>query len=164
MHCLCLGRLQVFLGTHTVDRIPVDGPHTNLRSLPYIAENLAGIALGLVNPALVEIECNWPLLYILSDSSMSGFCAFQDVFDLGATIVATWLTAGGTPLNVVQQLLGHKNIETTMRYAHADVQTVTHFLDQKIGATGIEAPNRDLNPNNKATKSGPSRSLSLIHI
>jgi site-specific recombinase XerC len=39
-----------------------------------------------------------------------------------------------TPLNVVQELLGHKNIETTMRYAHADIRTVSHFLHSQIGA------------------------------
>jgi integrase len=73
--------------------------------------------------------------------------------------IATWLTASGTPLNVVQELLGHKNIETTMRYAHADIRTVAHFLDNEIGADGFDAPKREQNPNNKAPQKRPEQDV-----
>lgn len=69
--------------------------------------------------------------------------------------IATWLTAGGTPLNVVQQLLGHKNIETTMRYAHADIRTVANFLDNHITSGVSEGPKGERNPDNKGSQKDP---------
>ena len=60
--------------------------------------------------------------------------------------IATWLTAAGTPLNLVQELLGHSDIATTMRYAHAAPSAVAEFLNTKISVNGEQ------NPNNKVRK------------
>ena len=60
--------------------------------------------------------------------------------------IATWLTAAGTPLNLVQELLGHSDIATTIRYAHAAPSAVAEFLNTKISVNGEQ------NPNNKVRK------------
>ncbi|MDM4764293.1 tyrosine-type recombinase/integrase [Galbitalea sp. SE-J8] len=39
---------------------------------------------------------------------------------------ATWLADSGVPLHVLQQILGHRSIETTRLYLHPDTR---HLLD-----------------------------------
>ena len=43
---------------------------------------------------------------------------------------ASHLAMSGTPLNVVQTLLGHSSITTTMRYAHLAPSTLRTAIDQ----------------------------------
>ena len=85
------------------------------------------------------------------------------IHDLRHTI-ATWLTRDRTPLSIVQTHLGHRRIETTLRYAHTDVSAVTPFLDEILdggalpwhgegaGISGENGTNPERKPNNKADK------------
>ncbi|MGO9994839.1 MAG: tyrosine-type recombinase/integrase [Steroidobacteraceae bacterium] len=52
---------------------------------------------------------------------------------------ATQLAMRGTPLNVVQALLGHASIATTMRYTHvapSAMRAAIDMLNPKIAASG----------------------------
>ena len=78
--------------------------------------------------------------------------------------IATWLTRDGMPLPIVQTHLGHRRIETTLRYARTDVSAVTPFLDEILdggalpkhgegaGISGENGTNPERKPNNKADK------------
>ena len=68
--------------------------------------------------------------------------------------IATWLTAAGTSLNLVQELLGHSDIATTIRYAHAAPSAVAEFLNTKISVNG------ERNGNNSPPKSHPKQGRS----
>lgn len=62
---------------------------------------------------------------------------------------ATWMIRSGVPLDVVQQILGHQSIQTTMRYAHRD----TAERQQAVEALGHAFGTRDFVDARKA-KSG----------
>jgi site-specific recombinase XerD len=70
--------------------------------------------------------------------------------------IATWLTAAGTSLNLAQELLGHSDIGTTMRYAHAAPSAVAEFLNTKISFYG------ERNGNNKVRKECANQSVSAL--
>ena len=95
------------------------------------------------------------------------------IHDLRHTI-ATWLTRDGTPLPIVQTHLGHRRIETTLRYAHTDVSAVTPFLDEILdggalpwhgegaGISGSNGTDPEQNPNNKAPQKRPNGSVPVM--
>ena len=68
--------------------------------------------------------------------------------------ISTWLAAAGTPLNLVQELLGHSDIATTMRYAHAAPSAVAEFLNTKISVNGERNGNN--NPRKSPARQGRS--------
>ena len=60
---------------------------------------------------------------------------------------ATWLIKGGCPLSTVAQILGHRNISTTMIYTRMDTSEMTRRIDATIrgvlpGLYTSEDPNR----------------------
>lgn len=58
-------------------------------------------------------------------------CGLKDFrwHDLRHT-AATWLAMEGVPLQVIQQILGHKDIKTTMRYLHAVPDQVKREMER----------------------------------
>ena len=44
-------------------------------------------------------------------------------------VYATWLLKAGVSLDVIRELLGHRDVYTTSRYATLDRKEVSHFLD-----------------------------------
>lgn len=45
---------------------------------------------------------------------------------------ASWLVQRGVPIYTVQRLLGHSRIESTVRYAHLDVEHLRQFIDKDL--------------------------------
>ena len=71
--------------------------------------------------------------------------------------IATWLTRGGTPLGAVSEMLGHRDITTTQRYAHVAPKTVATFLNDVVS---IDIPtNPERNGNNSPSQSHPNQSV-----
>jgi integrase len=46
---------------------------------------------------------------------------------------ASWCVGNGMPITLAQELLGHKNLSTTMRYAHYGREAATKSLHDTIG-------------------------------
>lgn len=66
---------------------------------------------------LTEGDCKWPLRRALRRAGISREQGLIGWHDLRHTY-ASHLVMRGTPLKVVQELLGHATIEMTMKYAH----------------------------------------------
>jgi len=85
---------------------------------------------------LEEIEYSWRVALKLSGIPHARFHDLRHTF-------ASWLVMAGVDLRSVQELLGHKRIEETMRYAHLSpdhmrkvIETLDgHYMDT-IGAAG----------------------------
>ena len=50
---------------------------------------------------------------------------------------ASYLAQAGVPLNVIAEVLGHKRIDMTQRYAHLTVQTKATAMQTALGGIGL---------------------------
>ena len=74
--------------------------------------------------------------------------------------IAAWLTRGGTPLGAVSEMLGHRDITTSQRYAHVAPKTVATFLNDVVS---IDIPtNPERNGNNKVRKECANQSVPAL--
>jgi integrase len=49
---------------------------------------------------------------------------------------ASYLAQAGTPLNVIAEVLGHRKLDMSRRYAHLTTQTKAHAMRAALGAIG----------------------------
>jgi len=116
----------------------VDLPATMVRMLkehrhlkgPYVFSDTTGAPL-------TEGDCKWPLRRALTRAGISRDEGLIGWHDLRHTY-ASHLVMRGTPLKVVQELLGHSTIEMTMKYAHLSPeakQQAVQCLDLPAPAT-----------------------------
>lgn len=49
---------------------------------------------------------------------------------------ASYLAQHGTPLNVIQKILGHRKIDMTLRYAHLDMKAEARAMESALGNVG----------------------------
>lgn len=57
---------------------------------------------------------------------------------------ATWMLNNGVPLDVIQKVLGHENIETTMKYAHRSNQDKVKALDTLSVTYTSQSPKQEI--------------------
>lgn len=53
---------------------------------------------------------------------------------------ASYLAQAGTPLNVIAEVLGHRKLDMTRRYAHLTTQTKASAMRTALGAIGSDTP------------------------
>lgn len=56
---------------------------------------------------------------------------------------ASYLAQAGTPLNVIAEVLGHRKLDMTRRYAHLTTQTKATAMRSALGAIGASVPKAD---------------------
>ena len=77
----------------------------------------------------VHIDKHW---YKALDNAS---CGHFRIHDLRHT-TGTWLANANTPITAIQQVMGHKSIQTTQRYIHHNIAQKAKVLDRVFG--GIE--------------------------
>ena len=58
-------------------------------------------------------------------------------------MAATWMVNSGVPLDVVQEALGHEDIQTTQRYAHWNTDAVADALNKLAAEFGQSQNDKD---------------------
>jgi integrase len=90
---------------------------------------------GMMNPAskvsYLYRFCDW------ADVKRFGWHVFRHTY-------ATRMAAAGTPIHVLQRLLGHTTIKMTMRYVHVDAMTLASTVD--IVSRALPIPERNGTP------------------
>jgi integrase len=90
---------------------------------------------GMMNPAskvsYLNRICDW------AEVKRFGWHVFRHTY-------ATRMAAAGTPIHVLQRLLGHTTIKMTMRYVHVDAMTLANTVD--IVSRALPIPERNGTP------------------
>ena len=86
-----------------------------------------------------------PLLHATAQKQITRACQRAGIRRIGWHVLrhtfASWLVSDGVPLPVVQNLLGHANIEMTMRYSHmapSSFRTAIDVLERRCNPTPVE--------------------------